>query len=285
MSETAVLEPFPPPSVGAASPPASPSDQLWRRFGTSPEDAANNLVQDHLNENEKAALLQGYGWNGYTQMTGHYTGNVRGIPRLGIPSIIMQDAAQGFRTVPGDIVGKVTSFPSALAAAASWDRDLVRRYAHTIGQEFRAKGANVILGPSVNVHRIPRGGRNAEYLSGEDPYLGAVLTSAYVEGVQSAGVAACPKHFVLNSQEMNRKSQSSDAGDRTLWEVYYTPFQAAIDAGAASMMCGYNRINGSFACGGDDGRILNEHLRTRMGFRGFVMSDCEYLRLLQPYLP
>ena len=99
-----------------------------------------------LSDDEMAGLLQGFGWNGYELITGHYTGNLRGVPRLGLPSIRMQDAGQGFRTMPSEIVGQVTSWPCALSAAATWDRRLVRQYAHAIGTEFRAKGANVILG-------------------------------------------------------------------------------------------------------------------------------------------
>ena len=93
----------------------------------------------------------------------------------------------------------------------------------------------------MNVHRIARNGRNAEYLSGEDPALGAPLTTAFIHAVQSMGVAAVVKHFVLNSQETNRGWQSSDASDRALYEVYYPPFKAAVDAGVASIMCGYNQ--------------------------------------------
>ena len=89
--------------------------------------------------------------------------------------------------------------------------------------------------------------------------------------MQSAGVAATAKHFVLNSQETNRNSESSDASDRTLWEVYYPPFEAAVRAGAAAVMCGYNKVNGTHACG--DAHILIDHLREQMGFEGFVMSD------------
>ena len=228
-------------------------------------------MRDHLTLEEKAGLLQGYGWSGYTQGEGHYSGNVRGVPRLGIPSINMQDAGQGFRTSPPDIIGTVTSFPSALAAAASWDRNLVHRYAATIGKEFKMKGANVVLGPAVNVHRVPRNGRNAEYLSGEDPYLGSVLTAEYVKGIQSEGVAACVKHFVLNNQETRREETSVEVEERPMFEVFYPPFAAAVAAGAASVMCSYNKVNGQYACGAS--RILNDHLRGVLGFRGFVMSD------------
>ena len=159
-----------------------------------------------MNYEEKAGFLKGVGYA--TGASGGYVGAVRGVPRLGIPSANMQDAGQGFRTLHGNHVGQVTSWPCTLAAAATWDVTLTYRWAAAIGAEFRKKGANVILGPSVNVHRVARNGRNAEYISGEDPHLGAPLADAYVRGVQSMGVAATVKHFVLNSQETHREWES-----------------------------------------------------------------------------
>ena len=233
-------------------------------------EAASQLVA-LLGRDDKFRLVQGVGWNGWVKQKGFYVGNILGVPRLGIPSINMQDAAQGFRTIDPRMVGQVTSWPCALALAATWDPSLARKWGQALGREFRAKGANVILGPSVNVHRVARNGRNAEYLSGEDGALGAPLADGYVRGVQGEGVAAVVKHFVLNSQETHRSAQSSDASDRTLWEVYYPPFEAAVRAGVASVMCGYNRINGTYACG--NAHVLRRHLKLQMGFDGWVMSD------------
>lgn len=110
------------------------------------------------------------------------------------------------------------------------------RWATALGAEFRAKGANMILGPSINVHRVAKNGRNAEYISGEDPYFGAALVPAYVRGVQSQKVMANVKHFVLNNQETNRGSVSSNVGERAFQQVYMAPFRAGIEAGAASAM-------------------------------------------------
>ena len=233
-------------------------------------EAAEQLVA-LFSRDDKLRLVQGVGWRGWVKQPGFYVGNILGVPRLGVPSINMQDAAQGFRTIDPRMVGQVTSWPCALALAASWDPGLARKWGQALGQEFRAKGANVILGPSVNVHRVARNGRNAEYLSGEDGALGAPLADGYVRGVQGEGVAAVVKHFVLNSQETHRSAQSSDASDRTLWEVYYPPFEAAVRAGVASVMCGYNRINGTYACG--NAHVLRRHLKLQMGFEGWVMSD------------
>ena len=248
---------------------ATPS-AWWREHGDSAHVAAARLVA-LMSAGEKARLVQGVGWKGYELGKNFYVGSIYAVPRLGVPSIRMQDASQGFRPMRRSQVGQSTAWPSMLALAATWDPPLARRYAAAVGDEFKAKGANVVLGPAVNVHRVPRNGRNAEYLSGEDPYLGAALTYEYVRGVQGAGVAAVVKHFVLNHQEENRNTESSNADDRTLWEAYYPPFAAAVRAGAASVMCAYNVINGTHACG--NSRILTAHLKRQMNFSGFVMSD------------
>ena len=220
---------------------------------------------------EAAHLLKGIGWIKKQLQKGYYVGSIPAIPRLGLPSINMQDSAAGFRTFDDQQVGQVTSWPCSLALAASWDAELTEAYAAALGREFRAKGANVVLGPSVNVHHVPYSGRNAEYLAGEEPSLGAVLAGAYVRGVQGEGVAAVVKHFVLNGQETRRHSQSSIVDPRTLWEVYYPPFVAAMEAGVASVMCSYNKVGGSYACGND--QILLRDLKQQMGFEGWVMSD------------
>ena len=124
-------------------------------------------------------------------------------------------------------------------------------FAVRLGAEFRGKGANVILGPSINVHRVARGGRNFEYLSGEDPYLGSRLTEQYVMGVQSQGVMSVMKHWVFNNQELNRNSESSVVDDKTAHELYYPPFEAAVNAGVSAAMCSYNQIDGLFSCEND----------------------------------
>ena len=245
-------------------------DVWWLAHGADPASAAKALA-DQLTEDETLRLLQGIGWSFFSLLPNFYVGSMYGVPRLGIPSINMQDAAQGFRTIDPVNVGKVTQWPCLLNVAATWDANLTERFGMALGYEFKQKGANVILGPSVNVHRIARNGRNAEYMSGEDGHLGAPLAAAYVRGVQMMGVAATVKHFVLNNQEEHRDTESSDASERTLFEVYYPPFEAAVKAGAASAMCSYNVVNGTHACGNHV--ILNDHLKGTMGFDGFVMSD------------
>ena len=231
----------------------------------------SQYIVDKMTQEEKYSLVNGIGWKTKIQQDGYYIGNIPGIPRLSVPSIKMQDAAQGFRTTDVRQVGQVTSWPCSLGVSAAWDVDLMESWGTALGAEHRSKGANVILGPSINVHRIAKGGRNAEYISGESPALGSMLTPAYVRGVQGAGVMAVAKHFALNNQETFRNEVNSVADERTMMEVYYPPFLAAVQSGVASFMCAYNLVNGTHACGNDE--LLRRDLKGRMGFEGFVMSD------------
>jgi len=233
-------------------------------------------VVDNMTAEEQRLILNGVGYDRSPflrfpiQRKWWYVGNTPAIPRLGIPSLNMQDSSAGFRGSWTELVGTMTCWPSLLAFAASWDPDLVGNFAQALGREFSGKGANVVLGPSVNVHRVAKGGRNWEYLSGEDPYLGSKLAKAYVQGIQSEGVAAVVKHWVFNEQETNRNTESSDVDDKTSWELYYPPFEAAVEAGVLGAMCSYNRIQGQHACSNPT-RLA--HLKSDMGFRGFVQSD------------
>jgi len=220
---------------------------------------------------EKYNLMQGRGWVMNDPKKWWYTGNVPPVSRLGIPSLNMQDAAGGFRTMWTELVGTVTCWPSALAMAATWDPEIVRAFSAAMADEFATKGVNMILGPSVQVHRVARNGRNFEYIAGEDPYLGSRLAEAYVQGVNSRGLLTSVKHWGFNEQETDRNSESSVVDDKTAWELYYPPFQAAIDAGATAVMCGYNKVDGEYAC--SSRKQLDVVLRDKMGFRGFVQSD------------
>ena len=246
--------------------------------GLPPSDIADALVS-HMTSEERGRLVQGIGWMGFQQAPGFYMGNILGVPRLGIPPIHMHDAGQGFRTTHRPMIGTVTSFPCSLAAAATWDAGLVRRMAAAIGSEFKRKGSNVLLGPGVDVARVPKNGRTAESLAGESPALGAVLGAAYVKGLQLAGVAAVAKHFSVYVQETNRALEgngampaySTEVSERVLFEVYYWPVIAMIRAGLRGVMCSYNRVNGTGAC--ENSALLTRDLRGRLGFDGFVLSD------------
>lgn len=229
-----------------------------------------------MTNDEKYLLMHGIGWYNVPIIdegplkAWWFAGNTPPIPRLGIPSLNMQDAAQGFRDAWRENAGLATCWPSLLALAATWNVETARKYAEALGDEYRAKGANFILGPSVNVHRSAFAGRNFEYLSGEDPFLGARLTEAYVQGVQSRGVASVVKHWIFNNQETNRRSESNTVDDKTAWELYFPPFQAAVDAGVSAVMCAYNKIDGVYSCANE--KYLGI-LKKTIGFRGFVQSD------------
>jgi len=140
-----------------------------------------------------------------------------------------------------------------------------------IGQEFYGKGSNVMLGPGVNVARVPRNGRNFEYISGEDPFLGYTMVQPVIKGIQSSNVIANAKHYVNNNQENNRGNVNEVVDERTRHEIYLPPFAGAVEAGLGSIMCSYNRINGVHAC--ENNVTLNVDLKGHLGFKGWVMSD------------
>ncbi len=135
-----------------------------------------------------------------------------------------------------------------MTIAASFDTDAARMWGAAQGDEFYRKGAHVQLGPGINVARIPLNGRNFEYISGEDPVLGARMVAPAIRGIQSQGVVANAKHWVQNNQEENRGSVNELVDERTRFEYYYPPFEAAVRAGVGSFMCSYNRINGNWSC-------------------------------------
>ncbi len=216
---------------------------------------------------EKAALLQGK-----TMWT---TWN---IPRVNLPSIFLSDGPHGLRkqSGPADNLGlnesiPATCFPTAAAMANSWDTALGERLGQYLGMEAAANDVNVLLGPGLNIKRSPLCGRNFEYFS-EDPYLAGKMAAAYIRGIQSEGVAACPKHFAANSQELCRMSTDSVVDERTLREIYLTNFEIAVKEGAPkTIMSAYNRVNGTYANENRD--LLMDTLRHRWGFDGVVMSD------------
>jgi beta-glucosidase len=209
---------------------------------------------------EKARLVAGASlWQGHA------------IPRLGIPALRVTDGPNGARG--GHFGGGATAacFPCGSALAATWSPALVEAVGGALGEEARTKRAHVLLGPTVNMHRSPLGGRHFEGYS-EDPLLAARTAAAYVRGVQSRGVAACVKHFVANDSEFERMTISSELDARTLRELYLPPFEAAVrEAGAWALMAAYNGVNGP-TCSAH-AALLTELLRDEWGFDGLVMSD------------
>ena len=216
---------------------------------------------------EKCSLL-----SGATQFT------TKAIPRLGIPSIYLSDGPSGVRKQAGaaDHLGlnpsePATCFPSAATLANAWDTELEAEAGRRMGEEARALGVNVLLGPGINMKRSPLCGRNFEYFS-EDPYLAGKLAAAYIRGVQETGVAACPKHFAANSQETLRMHSDSVLDERTLREIYLTAFEIAVKEGRPwSLMSSYNRVNGVYAS--ENRRLLRDILVDEWGFDGFVVTD------------
>ncbi len=190
----------------------------------------------------------------------------------------MSDATQGvhlrkeFRDV--DLskyqLEKSTAFPCPLALAATWNPDLSYQYAEAIGEECRAGGIGILLGPGMNNYRLSQCGRNFEYF-GEDPYLRSRMIEEYVKGVQSTGTIATLKHFAANNTEYFRRKSNSVIDERTLHEIYLPPFKAGIDAGAKAVMTSYNQLNGEWC--GESGRVINNILRKELGFQWLVMTD------------
>ena len=204
--------------------------------------------------------------------------HIPGVERLGIAPAMVADGPHGLRkqNQQADHLGVNESipavcFPAGCASACSFDRQLMHQMGQTLGQECQAEGVDILLGPAINIKRSPLCGRNFEYYS-EDPYLAGQMSASYVQGVQSQGVGACPKHFAANSQEYRRMTSSSDMSQRTLREIYLPAFEQTVrDAQPWSMMCSYNRLNGTFVA--EHSQLLQEILREEWGFEGFVMSD------------
>jgi len=193
------------------------------------------------------------------------------IDRLGIPSIKVTDGPNGARG--GDFSGGVTAaaFPVGISLAATWNPELVHEVGEALAEETQTKGASVLLGPTVNMHRSPLNGRNFECYS-EDPYLTARLAVAYITGLQSRGISATVKHFIANDSEYQRNTISSDVDERTLREIYLPPFEAAVrEAGTWAVMASYNKLNGTYT--GESADLLRRILKEEWGFDGIVMSD------------
>lgn len=200
-----------------------------------------------------------------------------GVPEKGIPYLYLSDASQGVKmrhNLPDPNMvkqlEKSTAFPSTIMLAATFDADLAYRYAKAVGEECRAGGIEILLGPGMNMYRNSQNGRNFEYV-GEDPHLASMIIENYVKGMQSTGTASCLKHFVCNETEFYRRRSNSVVDERALHEIYMAPFKAGIDAGVAYVMASYNQVNGEWA--GQSTYVLKDLLRDDLGFRGCVMSD------------
>ncbi len=202
-----------------------------------------------------------------------------GVPAQGIADMVYADGPFGIREEMEPhswnsihlTTDSATFFPTGSALAATWSDELAYKYGTGMAREARLRGKDMILGPAINIQRIPTGGRTYEYLS-EDPYLSSRLSVQYTKGVQDNGVAVCVKHFALNNQETNRGSVNVIVSPRAMREIYLPPFEAAIVEGNAyGVMSAYNKINGYWCA--ENYQLLNQILRQDWGFKGMVISD------------
>ena len=254
----------------AAAAPGQPASGAppYRNAKLAVEERVEDLLS-RMTPRERAEMLAGGGW-----MESHAN------QRLGIPAIKMADGPLGVRNWAGPSavtnsasVAPVhaTAFPAGIAMAAAWDPELVERTARAVAQEVKALGRDMILGPTVNINRVPLWGRNFEGY-GEDPYLASRLAVAYIRGVQGEGVIPSVKHFAANNQEFERHRMDETISERALEEIYYPAFRAAVqEAGAWAVMSAYEKLNGHWCA--ENPSLLGDTLKKRWGFRGFVISD------------
>ena len=231
------------------------NSHLFSQSRLSNEQIENRIdsLLHQLTLEEKIDLLSGTGFE------------TKPITRLGIPSLKMSDGPLGVNR------GKSTAFPSGILMASTFNPDLIEQTGKAIAIEARAHQRNVILGPCVNIARIPLGGRNFESF-GEDPYLTSRITVSYIKGVQSQNVAATVKHFAVNNQEYQRDFVNVIVSERALNEIYLPAFKSAVkEANVLAVMAAYNKLNG-FYCSENE-YLLKKKLKEEWGFQGIVMSD------------
>lgn len=220
-----------------------------------------------LSLEEKVALLTGRDfW--------HTVGN----EKIALRPMRLSDGPSGVRGKDWDARFHSLNLPSGSALAGSWSTTVAKKYGEILGREAKRKGADVVLGPTINLHRSPFGGRHFECLS-EDPYLTSQISVAYIIALQSHGVAACPKHYICNDSETDRMTVDVVVDDKTLNEVYLRPFEDAITVAKAwSIMSSYNSLNGKTVT---ENEILNDPLKSKWGFDGVVISDWTAVRSLE----
>ncbi|CAG1003127.1 beta-glucosidase [Anaerolineales bacterium] len=226
-----------------------------------------NSIISQMTLEEKASLCSGLSfWY------------LKGIERLKVPSIMVTDGPHGLRKQAGeaDHVGlnesdPATCFPTASALAATWNRDLIFEVGKALGQECRQEKVGVILGPGVNIKRSPLCGRNFEYFS-EDPYLTGEIAKSHINGVQSQGVGTSMKHYALNNQEHRRMTTDSVVDERAMREIYLAGYEIAVkEAQPWTLMCSYNKINGTYAC--ENKYLMTDILKEEWGHQGLVVTD------------
>lgn len=227
---------------------------------SSGQEVVASLV-DAMTLDEKLSLL--HGARDPSRRAG--AGYVPGVPRLGIPELRLTDGPAGIRTSE-----PATALPAPIMLGATFDTDRAHQYGTVLGREGRARGQDVLLGPMVNLIRVPQAGRNFETFS-EDPVLTRQMVGQEVRGIEGEGLIATVKHYIANNFEEKRDRVSAEIDERTLREMYLPGFRGGIEAGAGSVMAAYNRVNGTFSC--DHDRLLTDVLKRELGFEGWIMSD------------
>jgi len=261
---------------GASSLAAQDTDRPWMNPKLSPEERAE-LVLKQMTLDEKLALLHGNGmannetWTmPLTPLANGGAGYVEGVKRLGIPPLVISDAAYGVRD--SGVNGRyATAMPSNLGAASGWDPESACAYGEVIGRDLRAQGFDMTLGGGVNLAREPRNGRTFEY-AGEDPLLAGTLDGNMMKCEQAQHVVGDIKHYAINDQETGRNFVNAIISKRAVQESDLLAFHIAISiANPGAVMCSYNRINGDYAC--ENSYTLRDVLKRDWGFKGFVISD------------
>ncbi|PTY05185.1 glycosyl hydrolase [Opitutaceae bacterium EW11] len=205
-------------------------------------------------------------------ISGYNSFFIKGFSQYGMPELYLSDATGGvnIRRNLSQQLEKSTAFPAPIGLAATWDPSLAYNYAKSIGEECRAGGIAVLLGPGMNIYRQAQCGRNFEYF-GEDPYLAARMIERYVMGVLDTGTIPTLKHFLANNTDFHRRTSNSVVDERTLHEIYLPAFKAGVDAGAMAVMTSYNLVNGEWA--GQSESVIGQLLRKDLGFKWLVMTD------------
>jgi beta-glucosidase len=241
--------------LGAATQVAQAQEPALYRDKAAAVEARVDDLLPRLTQDEKLSMLGG-----------DREFYIRPIPRLGIPEVRMADGPLGVRNW-----GLSTAYPSTAGLAASWDTDLARQFGAAVANDARARGVSIMLGPAVNIMRVPTNGRNFEYLA-EDPFLAGAMARWIVTGMQAQGVVATVKHFAANNQETERGTIDARVSTRALEEIYLPAFRAAVEQGHAwAVMSAYNRLNGTYCTAND--WLNNKVLKGDWGFKGVLMSD------------
>lgn len=255
-------------SAAAPGPCGSVSTRPWCDRDLPPDRRAGLLLKA-MTLDEKLGLMAGddaFGSLATDKDPNAHEGTVNGIPRLGVPTVVMAGGGPaGIRQGPG------TALPAPIALGAGFSTTDAARYGRLVGDEGKRKGNDVVLGPALDILRIPNAGRGYESY-GEDPYLTGRLGVSWIKAAQKQGVLSMIKHYPANNQETDRYQMNAVVDSRTMQEIYLPPFEAAVrDGRAAAVMCGYNKVNGKPSCA--NGTFLGSVLRGSWGFKGFVASD------------